>query len=110
MPPPQSTSVSLPSLIPSVHVAGRQMSVVGSQSLVVQSELTRQPCRGGQAVQVPPPQSTPVSVPSSTPSLHVGTTQAWSMHAFAAQSRFRLHALPTEHPGHSPPPQSTAVS
>jgi hypothetical protein len=61
VPPPQSTSVSLPFLTPSEQVGTRQTPP--EQTLLEQSEEMRQTLPLAQAAQVPPPQSTSVSLP-----------------------------------------------
>jgi hypothetical protein len=50
-------------------VVGRQ--TIAEQALLVQSELTMQPCPGPHGGQVPPPQSMSVSVPFCMPSVQV---------------------------------------
>jgi hypothetical protein len=67
-----------------------------------------QPDRSGQGLQ-PPPQSTPVSAPFSTPSLHVGAAHAPPAHTRDAQSAATAQAPSVGHPAHVPP-QSVAVS
>jgi hypothetical protein len=52
-------------------VVGRQ--TIAEQALLVQSELTMQPCPGPHGGQEPPPQSTSVSVPFWMPSVQVAT-------------------------------------
>jgi hypothetical protein len=56
-----------------------------------------------------PPQSTSVSLPSSTPSAHESGAQTFERHVAEAQSAFTLHASPGGHGAHEPP-QSTSVS
>jgi hypothetical protein len=78
--PPQSTSVSSPSLIPSVQLGAAvgvaQRWVPGSQKPEAQSAAAPQPTPFAQvlpcATQIVPPQSTPVSPPFITPSVQVG--------------------------------------
>src|SRR5215471_18935551 len=57
-----------------------------------------------------PPQSTSVSVPFSTPSLHAGTWHTLVVHFLLVQSLLTEHALPLAQLGHEAPPQSTSVS
>jgi hypothetical protein len=58
-----------------------------------------------------PPQSTPVSSPFFTLSVHEGATQmSIAEHEPLVQSVPILHAAPTPHGGHMPPPQSAPVS
>ena len=76
--PPQSTAVSAPFLSPSVQLGVAQRCVVGLQNPEAQSCGTPQPTpsaqvrAGTRARHVAPPQSTPVSEPFFTPSVHVG--------------------------------------
>jgi hypothetical protein len=79
-----------------------------------QSLFVPQPLPTAQfAVQVPP-QSTSVSFPFLTPSVHVAATHLPPLEhlplAGSAQSVFALQFLPTAHVGPQPPPQSTSVS
>jgi hypothetical protein len=55
------------------------------------------------------PQSTPVSVPFSTVSVHVGVWHVVA-HTLLVQSLPVLHVLPFAHFGHAVPPQSVADS
>src|SRR5687767_13900555 len=57
-----------------------------------------------------PPQSTCVSEPLLTPSVHVGGWQLPRLHTVLTQSVTVLHAAPTSHGGHSSPPQSRSDS
>src|ERR1041385_7170641 len=92
-PPPQSTSVSVPSFmlfaaqIGSVHTLAMQFAFW-------QSAGPPQPWPAGHFGQVPPPQSTPVSAAFFTLSVHVGFWQTFAMQFAAWQSPFPLHALP----------------
>jgi hypothetical protein len=66
-------------------------------------------CPGGQSGHVvPPPQSTPLSLPFFTPSLHVGARQV-TLQTPLRQSEASEQSLPTTHLLHAPP-QSTSVS
>src|SRR5258705_417742 len=71
VPPPQSTAVSVPSLLPFAQVAGAHTVVTVLQTVLLQSLLTAQCCPSAQALQYTPPQSTSVSsklgVPSKQP-------------------------------------------
>src|SRR2546425_405868 len=73
--PPQSTSVSEPSFCCSPHWRARQRSEVALQALEAQSASTLHCLPTAQAGQVPPPQSTSVSLPSFW----------WSAHGLATQ-------------------------
>jgi hypothetical protein len=57
-----------------------------------------------------PPQSTSVSVPFLTVSLHVGAWHCPALQTSLAQSAFTIQAADVGHDGHDPPPQSTSVS
>jgi hypothetical protein len=59
--PPQSVSLSVPFLTPSEQLAARHTLAVHTP--LAQSELIAQPRPVLQAPQVPPPQSTSVSLP-----------------------------------------------
>ena len=66
VPPPQSTSVSLPFLMPSLHwLAGARPAGVERRDGAVACS-PGSPCRRRRPGQVPPPQSTSVSLPSLT--------------------------------------------
>ena len=54
----------------------------------------------------PPPQSTPVSVPFVTPSVHVATRHDCSTHTPLWQSLGPAHIVPSGHFAHTAPPQS----
>lgn len=107
--PPQSRSVSVPSVTPSAH-CGVVAQAPLRQIAVAQSLVVLQAVPTGHPEHVPP-QSTPSSVPSCRPS-----SQEGALHDFAAeqsrpvaQSLSAAQAAPAPQPGHSPP-QSTAVS
>jgi hypothetical protein len=74
LPPPQSMSVSLPSLSWSSHVDVAHVSLNVSHADEAQSEATLQSCPTWQGEHVPPPQSTSVSLPSLMPSVHSDET------------------------------------
>src|SRR5437588_636017 len=63
MSPPQSTSVSLPSLVPSVQEVGAAQ-IPAAQELLAQSAGTAHILLKAQGAQMPPPQSVSVSLPS----------------------------------------------
>ncbi len=73
--PPQSTSDSLPFLTRSVHPAAEQVLVEVEQTRLTQSDPLAQVLPLGQGLQVPPPQSTSLSVQFLTPSLQEGVEQ-----------------------------------
>ena len=60
--------------------------------------------------QVPPPQSTSLSVPFLTESVHVAALQWPPVHTPLWQSLATKHCLPAAQVGHVPPPQSTSLS
>jgi hypothetical protein len=90
-----------------VHHASTQTPL--AQTPDAQSDGETQPPRSGHAPQVPPPQSTPVSVPFFTPSSHAGAWHAPPVHTPDWQSAPAWHVSPVAQPGHAPP-QSFAVS
>ncbi len=113
VPPPQSVSVSRPSFFWSKHVLEAHLPVTLSHALVVQSELRVHPLPTPQAEQVPPPQSTSVSLPSCALSEHwvESHTCATASQAWLTQSLSTRHFWFTAHfAGQTPPPQSTSVS
>jgi hypothetical protein len=73
LPPPQSTSVSVPFSTRSVQVGVAQRLVAGGQTKLVQSAARAQVCPVSQGRQVLPPQSTSVSLPFLATSEHVGS-------------------------------------
>ena len=79
------------------------------QTFVVQSEGARQRSPALQRGHEPP-QSTLVSLPFCTSSLHVDAWQTLAVQTPEAQSVANLQALPARHPGQEPPPQSMSVS
>jgi hypothetical protein len=62
--PPQSTSLSWPSILWSMHVSKTQVLDRASQAPLWQSALLRQRCFSAQPAQKGPPQSTSDSRPS----------------------------------------------
>jgi hypothetical protein len=109
--PPQSTSVSVPFFTVSVHAAALHFFVTLSQTPVAQSAPTAHVLLSAHFVAHVPPQSTSVSVPFLTVSLH-----AAALHFFVvlsqtplAQSVAAAHVLLSVHFEHVPP-QSTSVS
>ena len=115
--PPQSVSVSSPFATPSVQVAAKHTFVPSeSHTRVTQSSPVEQPASTGHLLHTPPPQSTAVSMPFITASVHVGAVQAPVAAPAAlkqmplAQSKLLVHAVATGQPSQSGPPQSTAIS
>src|SRR5579883_1760790 len=94
--PPQSTSVSLPSLIPSLQVLGRAAQAPATQAPPAQSPFTRHALPAAQPMQTGPPQSTSVSLPSLIPSLQE-VSQTLLTHSPLAQSVARRHIFPIAH-------------
>jgi hypothetical protein len=128
--PPQSTSVSLPSLTPSAHVAAMQV-LFEQTPPPAQSASTLHATQVPLALQTVPPLSVhavPVAalVVPHVVAAHVLTrqreacaaqsvgavhsTQAPLEHTVLAQSLGTRHVCPFPHAGHCPPPQSTPVS
>jgi hypothetical protein len=113
--PPQSTSVSpfAGSKLTLAQAAGEQVPS-RHNSGVAQSSSMRQPLPIGQvnpsfSAQLPP-QSTPVSSPFSTVSLHDGGWHVPLVQTPLAQSLGFSQLLTVPQPTHSGPPQSTPVS
>jgi hypothetical protein len=135
--PPQSTSVSAPLTMPSMHVATAHLPPM--QSRLSQSSPCLQLLPVPQRGHIPPPQSTSVSFPSGTPFTQLGWVQTLLTHVFStpqltvhapqllalvvvsvhvpsqqeppvAQSVSPAQCFPRAHPGQVPPPQSTSVS
>jgi hypothetical protein len=86
------------------------VQVPASQIELSQSSAFRQPIPPGQAGQVAPPQSTPVSSLFMIPSSQLDSAQAPSTHSPLRQSVPAVQALPPPHPSQVGPPQSSAVS
>ena len=107
--PPQSVSVSVPFLNPSMHVGAAHMFVIGLQKPLVQSLLPLHVCPLAQSPHVGPPQSTSVSMPFFFVSIHVGAAHVPPVHTWLMQSVPIMHILPSTHPPQVPP-QSTSVS
>jgi hypothetical protein len=80
------------------------------QTSLVQSAATLQARDGPHIGHVVPPQSTSVSVPSSTTSVHMTFWHRASLQNAIVQSVASLQMPPTPHFGHVVPPQSTSVS
>jgi len=126
--PPQSTSVSAPFLTPSLHVAAAQVPDVALQLEVEQSLPTVQLTPTPQALQEPPPQSTPVSAPFRIPSEHVAAAHVLVVELVVVfvsllkvlvvvvtqlllkQSPWTTQVVFAAHFGHEEPPQSTPLS
>jgi len=109
VPPPQSTSVSVPFLTKSVHVEALHTLVM--QTPEMQSEAIRQLLVSVHLAHELPPQSMALSDPFWMPSAHVGGRHRFPVQFPDAQSRGPLvHILLSAHLGQVPPPQSTSVS
>jgi hypothetical protein len=78
--------------------------------LLLQSLGTKHFCDAAHAGQVPPPQSTSVSVPSWTLSVHDALWQVPPTQLLSLQSVGITQRFPTAHAAQAPPPQSTSVS
>ena len=111
--PPQSLSVSVPSLMPSPQLLRLTPQKPLVQTRKLQSAALRQVPPGLHGLQAGPPQSLSVSVPFFIPSLHardpVGL-QRPPTHSPLVQSALALHTLPTAHGAQAGPPQSTSDS
>lgn len=105
--PPQSTAVSAPFLMLSVHVAAAQ--TFDWQLAVVQSVPDAQPLPTPHLGQ-PPPQSMSVSVPFFAPSPHEAVWQTPLEHTPVVQSPVPPQLRPGWHFGHVGPPQSLSDS
>jgi len=111
--PPQSMSVSLPFFTASLQVGAVQTSVAaGQKSGLEQSLLAAQPTPAAQRGQLfAPPQSTPVSTPFCTLSVHEGAAHSPAVHTPLVQSEPVPHPDPVPQRAQAPlPPQSTPVS
>ena len=113
-PPPQSTSVSRPTIWRSKQwpPEPRHTCATASQAFEVQSALTLHFWPVTQVGQVPPPQSVSVSRPSTRWSVHWLDTQVSDSpsQAVEVQSASTAHTLPLGQAEQVPPPQSTSVS
>jgi hypothetical protein len=108
-PPPQSTPVSPPFMVWSMQLG---VQVPLSHCCPVQSAATLHLLPGAQPLPIvlqSPPQSTSVSLPLSTPSMHVGAWHDAPPHTPLVQSALITHCFPSPH-GAQEPPQSTSVS
>jgi hypothetical protein len=99
--PPQSTSVSVPFLAASVHVAVAQRPPVHAP--LRQSVYVLQSIPFAQSAHVPPPQSTSVSKPFFTTSLQLVAMHFPAEHSLLAQSARTVHTLPFAQRVHEPP-------
>jgi len=113
--PPQSTSDSLPFLTKSVQAGTLHLPPL--QTPLVQSEETLQSLPSTHLVaqvgdvEATPPQSTSVSVPFFTPSMHLGARQTLPVQTLDWQSVATAQALLVGQRLHVVlPPQSTSVS
>jgi len=112
--PPQSLSVSVPFLTPSLHAGGEQ-TCDPEQTPLWQSPATKHPSPSEHfdVVEHVPPQSTSVSVPFLTPSLQADAEQKCEPgQTPLVQSAAIKHPLPSAQvlPGAHVPPQSVSVS
>jgi hypothetical protein len=107
--PPQSTSVSVPFIVPSVHV-GSGWQVPPVQMSVVQSPLPPHMSPGVQVGPHVPPQSTSDSVPFIIPSVHVGAGGPPSSCASAIAIGASTGGGPESVPGSSGPGQPAIAS
>src|SRR5438477_6823891 len=105
--PPQSTAVSSPSLIRSVHEAAQEPFV---QSALMQWEPLVHPLPNPHFAGQLPPQSTSVSSPSRTPFEHALAMHAPAAQIPLAQSPAVPHGAALGHLRGQGPPQSTDVS
>jgi hypothetical protein len=81
-----------------------------SQWVDVQSVLARHAPPLAHFGQAPPPQSTPVSLPSLVELVQLGAVQTVPVQLALVQSAAIEHVLAFAHFGQVPPPQSTSVS
>jgi hypothetical protein len=112
VPPPQSTSVSAPSLRPSPHWLATHTSVIELQKPLLQSASLRHLSASAHGEQSGPPQSTSVSPGSSLAFWHDDETHSPAAeHCMDAQSPFATHICPTlQRVAQVAPPQSMSVS
>jgi hypothetical protein len=109
-PPPQSTSVSAPSLSRLLHVATCVHTIAGHRP-DAQSGPAAQDWPTEHFLRHMPPQSMSVSAPSLTRFMHVlGGTQRPPTHVLDAQSKAVPHVLPCAHFMEQLPPQSMSDS
>src|SRR5262245_25773573 len=113
LPPPQSTSVSPLSLMPSLHCESTHLSVSLLQNVLVQSPPDLQTWFRPQCAQVGPPQSTSLSLPSTAPSWHWSATHTlvvWLQNMLRQSRGPLMQPCVSAQPGQVPPPQSLSVS
>jgi hypothetical protein len=112
--PPQSTSLSLPSVTPSTQVGSGSAHAPLRQTAVMQSSQLLQAWSTPHGLQSCEPQSVAASSSSRTPSLQWGagsTHSAWVReHTQPAQSRPARQWPSMGHGGQTRPPQSTSLS
>jgi hypothetical protein len=104
VPPPQSTPLSAPFLIPSLQAAAWQSPP--THTPLVQSLAALHAPPTAQGAQAGPPQSTPVSAPLRTLSLHAAGAQIPLRQTPVAQSLPTAQPSPVLHGGQVAPPQS----
>ena len=111
-PPPQSTSVSVPFLMPSELDGGAHLPSPPherlTQSLPALQFLPSS--HFGALVGAVPPQSTSLSVPFWSPSVALGGEHSPAMQLLFSQSVATPQVLPSMHRGATEPPQSTSLS
>jgi hypothetical protein len=109
-PPPQSTSVSVPSTTPFEQEAAAATHAPPVQSSVAQSTARAHACPAVQGEQMGPPQSASVSCPFRTPSAQLGAWGQVPGQAKAVQSAAVVQVPPAAQGRQAPPPQSASVS
>lgn len=111
--PPQSTSVSVPLVTPSVQIGTwHVLTTAPEHTPLLQSVGWSHFLPSAHALQFAPPQSTSVSFPFWTRSVHTGALQVRNcvLHFLLAQSELPAQFSPVSQPGHVLPPQSLSVS
>jgi hypothetical protein len=108
--PPQSTSVSLAFLNPSLQLGAAHINIVGLQNPFAQSAATKQALPSTHFGHFAPPQSIAVSDPSFVPFEQPGPTQTPPVHKLVSQSSAVTQCRPAPHGAQRDPPQSKSVS
>src|SRR3954465_9254425 len=109
--PPQSTSVSLLFLTPSVQLGTAQvLVVVPVHTPLAQSPAAAQTFPLAHFAHFGPPQLRSVSIPFLTASSQAGAAHSPPLHTPLAQSPPLVHILPSAQVGQAPPPQFRSVS
>src|SRR5690606_5058889 len=96
-----------PFFTPSVHV---DVHTPPTHLLLAQSTFTRHAAPSAHLIAHLPPQSTSVSTPFFTASVHVTFAHTWPMHTRLWQSEPAAHPCPVPQGAQSGPPQSIPVS